>query len=212
MTYRPGPDFVCIGAQKAGTTWLFDNLEVQAGVWMPPEKELHYFNRVCPNEELVGVEARAHPIEVVELLLRRHPHPGLDLEVVEEPGGACLLRTDTHEIGPRSVRHRGVPPVLVVSWSTMGRRSRQRRATTNGVLTRGAPEGDVPRYTEPGAGGSRHAWRENSAVGPSASPCFTAPSTRIYTFRNARRLSATLPGRIARPHDTPAAALAARKP
>ena len=61
MTYRPGPDFVCIGAQKAGTTWLFDNLEVQAGVWMPPEKELHYFNRVCPNEELVGVEARAIP-------------------------------------------------------------------------------------------------------------------------------------------------------
>ncbi len=61
MDHGPGPDFVCIGAQKAGTTWLYDNLAVQAGVWMPPEKELHYFNRVCPHEELIGVEARGRP-------------------------------------------------------------------------------------------------------------------------------------------------------
>ena len=40
-----GPDFICIGAQKAGTRWLFDQLAFHPGFWMPPIKELHYFNR-----------------------------------------------------------------------------------------------------------------------------------------------------------------------
>jgi hypothetical protein len=51
-----GPDFVCIGAQKAGTTWLYDNLVVQQSIWMPPEKEIHFFNTLCANEALLGVE------------------------------------------------------------------------------------------------------------------------------------------------------------
>jgi hypothetical protein len=40
-----GPDFLCIGAQKAGTRWLFDQLAFHPDFWMPPIKELHYFNR-----------------------------------------------------------------------------------------------------------------------------------------------------------------------
>lgn len=55
---HPGPDFVCIGAQKAGTTWLYDNLAGQPNVWVPPEKEVHFFNTVCASEELLGVEER----------------------------------------------------------------------------------------------------------------------------------------------------------
>lgn len=51
-----GPDFVCIGAQKAGTTWLYENLAVQPGIWLPPIKEIHFFDRVCANEQLLGVE------------------------------------------------------------------------------------------------------------------------------------------------------------
>ena len=39
-----GPDFICIGAQKAGTRWLFDQLAFHPGFWMPPVKELHYLN------------------------------------------------------------------------------------------------------------------------------------------------------------------------
>jgi Sulfotransferase family len=39
-----GPDFICIGAQKAGTRWLFDQLAFHPGFWMPPIKELHYLN------------------------------------------------------------------------------------------------------------------------------------------------------------------------
>lgn len=38
------PSFICIGAQKAGTTWLFNNLKSNPSVWMPPIKELHYFD------------------------------------------------------------------------------------------------------------------------------------------------------------------------
>ena len=38
------PDFIGIGAQKAGTTWLHRNLQAHPEIWMPAEKELHYFD------------------------------------------------------------------------------------------------------------------------------------------------------------------------
>ena len=38
------PDFIGIGAQKSGTTWLSRNLQLHPEVWMPDIKELHYFN------------------------------------------------------------------------------------------------------------------------------------------------------------------------
>ena len=41
----PKPDFICIGAQKAGTQWLYDQLQFHSDFWMPPVKELHYFDR-----------------------------------------------------------------------------------------------------------------------------------------------------------------------
>jgi len=39
------PNFIGIGAQKAGTTWLYSQLSKHPSVWMPPIKELHYFDR-----------------------------------------------------------------------------------------------------------------------------------------------------------------------
>ena len=50
------PDFIGIGAQKAGTTWLDRNLRAHPQVWMPKRKELHYFDRriadtVPPDDE-----------------------------------------------------------------------------------------------------------------------------------------------------------------
>ena len=39
------PDFLGIGAQRAGTTWLAKNLRQHPQIWMPPKKEIHYFNR-----------------------------------------------------------------------------------------------------------------------------------------------------------------------
>jgi len=40
------PDFICIGTQKAGTTWLDRNLRRHPKIWLPPVKEMHYFNHV----------------------------------------------------------------------------------------------------------------------------------------------------------------------
>jgi hypothetical protein len=38
------PDFLCVGAQKAGTSWLYRQLEPHPDFWMPPIKELHYLD------------------------------------------------------------------------------------------------------------------------------------------------------------------------
>ncbi|SHJ97064.1 sulfotransferase [Halomonas caseinilytica] len=40
------PNFLCIGAQKAGTTWLDKQLRAHPKIWMPPMKEVHYFDYV----------------------------------------------------------------------------------------------------------------------------------------------------------------------
>jgi hypothetical protein len=39
-----GPDFLCVGAQKGGTSWLYYQLTWHVDFWMPPVKELHYFD------------------------------------------------------------------------------------------------------------------------------------------------------------------------
>lgn len=38
------PDFLGIGAQKAGTSWVYENLRHHPDVYMPERKELHYFD------------------------------------------------------------------------------------------------------------------------------------------------------------------------
>ena len=40
----PEPTFFCIGAQKGGTRWLYDQLNAHPEFWMPPIKELHFFD------------------------------------------------------------------------------------------------------------------------------------------------------------------------
>ena len=40
----PFPNFLIIGAQKAGTSWVAANLSRHPDIWMPPLKELHYFD------------------------------------------------------------------------------------------------------------------------------------------------------------------------
>lgn len=45
MSADPRPDFICIGMQKAGTDWLYDQLLHHPDFWMPPIKEFHYLDR-----------------------------------------------------------------------------------------------------------------------------------------------------------------------
>ncbi len=40
----PFPDFLMIGPQRTGTTWLHDNLASHPQLWLPPAKELYYFS------------------------------------------------------------------------------------------------------------------------------------------------------------------------
>ena len=42
------PHFLVIGAQKSGTTWLDRNLRTHPQIWLPPEKEIHYFDLPHP--------------------------------------------------------------------------------------------------------------------------------------------------------------------
>ncbi|MGE5208942.1 MAG: sulfotransferase family protein [Alphaproteobacteria bacterium] len=40
------PDFLCVGLHKGGTTWLYQQLDSHPDFWMPPVKELHYFDQL----------------------------------------------------------------------------------------------------------------------------------------------------------------------
>jgi hypothetical protein len=55
------PDFLVIGAQKAGTTWLDRNLRCHPQIWLPPEKEIHFFDlpRPLPFAALLFAPVRA---------------------------------------------------------------------------------------------------------------------------------------------------------
>jgi hypothetical protein len=80
-TRSPGPDFLCIGAHKAGSTWLYQQLDSHPDFWMPPVKELHYF------DQLSRVQRAARPrctderdLRFLERLRSLSAEPGIDLE------------------------------------------------------------------------------------------------------------------------------------
>lgn len=51
------PNFLCIGAQKAGTTWLHNNLKQHPQIWLPPYKEIHYFDQIYLDKSAaIGIE------------------------------------------------------------------------------------------------------------------------------------------------------------
>jgi hypothetical protein len=39
------PKFLCIGAQKSGTSWLQANMQTHPQIWLPPIKEVHYLDQ-----------------------------------------------------------------------------------------------------------------------------------------------------------------------
>jgi len=80
-TRGAGPDFLCIGAHKAGTTWLYQQLDSHPDFWMPPVKELHYL------DQLSRVQRAAHPRcrderdrRFLERLKSLSAEAGIDLE------------------------------------------------------------------------------------------------------------------------------------
>ena len=80
-------DFLCIGAQKAGTTWLTANLKVHPKVWTPQFiKELHYFDAVhigtCKERLLHRFQKRG------ERMVESHPKRKGYFDKVMDPGFA----------------------------------------------------------------------------------------------------------------------------
>ncbi len=53
-----GPDFLVIGAQRAGTTWLHRVLSQHPALWLPPVKELHYFDRLETKRTILEAKER----------------------------------------------------------------------------------------------------------------------------------------------------------
>ena len=53
-----GPDFLVIGAQRAGTTWLHRVLRQHLALWLPPVKELHYFDRLDIKRTILSPKER----------------------------------------------------------------------------------------------------------------------------------------------------------
>jgi hypothetical protein len=63
---RRGPDFVCFGMQKAGTRWLYEQMNARKDVWMPPIKEIDFFINNCFAEgNLRSLERNAGSLPLV---------------------------------------------------------------------------------------------------------------------------------------------------
>lgn len=66
----PAPSFLCIGAQKAATSWLYKNLLEHPDVWMPPLKELHYFDYLYIPENRPDIEYARR--KAIKRVIRQH--------------------------------------------------------------------------------------------------------------------------------------------
>ena len=62
-----GPDFVCVGMQKGGTGWLYDQLQFHPEFWMPPMKEIRYLDR-----EVTLASRAGHILEKMHRASKQH--------------------------------------------------------------------------------------------------------------------------------------------
>lgn len=66
------PSFACVGAHKAGTTWLYEQLVKHPEFAMPPIKEFHYFDRSesYPSPNTLSKTALKYRLQSVSWLLQ----------------------------------------------------------------------------------------------------------------------------------------------
>jgi hypothetical protein len=88
------PDFLCIGAHKGGTTWLYQQLDSHPAFWMPPFKELHYFDQLSNVERASSPRCRdERDLRFLESIKNLSAKPYIDLEHYArlfEPKGSFL--------------------------------------------------------------------------------------------------------------------------
>lgn len=78
------PDFLCIGAQKAGTTWLDANLRRDPEIWMPWIKEIQYFNdvHIPAHRNWTRAHRQRHAENAARRLVKRSEGARLDLRTM----------------------------------------------------------------------------------------------------------------------------------
>ena len=88
------PDFLCIGAHKGGTTWLYQQLDSHPDFWMPPFKELHYFDQLASVQRASSPRCRdERDLRFLESMKSLSAKPYMDLEHYArlfEPKGSLL--------------------------------------------------------------------------------------------------------------------------
>jgi Sulfotransferase family len=87
------PDFLCVGAQKGGTTWLYRQLACHPDFWMPPVKELHYFDLLARTHADPPRPRDARDVCFLERVRRLSGRSYIDLDnyaLLFEPKGSLL--------------------------------------------------------------------------------------------------------------------------
>ena len=88
------PDFLCVGVHKGGTTWLYQQLDSHPDFWMPPLKELHYFDQLSRVQRPSSSRCRdERDLRFLENINRLSAKPYMDLEHYArlfEPKGSLL--------------------------------------------------------------------------------------------------------------------------
>src|SRR6266853_549302 len=75
------PDFLCVGIHKGGTTWLYQQLDSHPDFWMPPLKELHYFDQLGKVQRLASPRCRdERDVRFLESMKSLAAKPYMDLE------------------------------------------------------------------------------------------------------------------------------------
>jgi hypothetical protein len=97
------PDFLVIGAQKAGTTWLHDNVGDHPDIWVPPIKELHYLNqRFAPSRDGWEAASRLRQVEEVRSYLERSTTPS-DVRMSHERALALCASAELDDEAYRAI-------------------------------------------------------------------------------------------------------------
>jgi hypothetical protein len=75
------PDFLCVGVHKGGTTWLYQQLDSHPDFWMPPVKELHYFDQLSRVQRSSSPRCRdERDLRFLESIKSLSTKPYLDFE------------------------------------------------------------------------------------------------------------------------------------
>ncbi len=125
------PDFLCVGAQKAGTTWLYQQLDSHPDFWMPPIKELHYFDELskvqrarppcCRDERDVRFVEYFPNLKVIFLardpVERAWSHLSMEVHYGQiEPFDVTDITDVNRNLLRRGMRLRSYPSATVARW------------------------------------------------------------------------------------------------